>query len=218
VHILFLGPACPPIETYFYEKGYTFVRMEEALSLAWVREQNFAFGLSYRYKNIIRKDIIEYFAGKLINMHISFLPWNRGYDPNLWSCIEETPKGVTIHRVDAGIDTGDILLQQEIPIDQETDTLRTSYEKLSRAIEELFISNAGALLANEIPATAQTGAGSFHLAKDKLPYLHFFDRLGFDTQFSEIIKNLRWGGGVKELFNLFKYITAGCKALYGCAV
>ena len=195
MHILFLGPACPSLEAYFSGNGHTFVRMEEALSLAWVKEQGFDFGLSYRYQKIIRQDVIEYFAGKLINMHISFLPWNRGSDPNLWSWIEDTPKGVTIHRVDVGIDTGEILLQQEVPIDLETDTLRTSYDKLSRAIEELFISNAEPLLANEIPATGQIGAGSFHLAKDKLPYMHLIDRLGFDTQLNEIFNKLKKRGG-----------------------
>ncbi|MDR2695268.1 MAG: formyl transferase, partial [Deltaproteobacteria bacterium] len=195
MHILFLGPACPPIEACFSEKGHTFTRTEETLSLAWVREQGFDFGLSYRYKKIIRQDVIAYFAGKLLNMHISFLPWNRGADPNLWSYIEDSPKGVTIHRVDTGIDTGDILLQQEVDIDLATDTLRTSYDKLSRAVENLLINNAGALLTNALPAAPQIGAGSFHYAKDKLPFSHLMDSLGFDTQLSEIIYKLRGGGG-----------------------
>ena len=34
--------------------------------------------------------------GKIINLHISFLPFNRGYYPNLWSHQEGTPSGVTI--------------------------------------------------------------------------------------------------------------------------
>ena len=200
MHILFLGPPCPTVEAYFSAKGHSFARTEEALSLAWVREQGFDFGLSYRYNNVIRQDIIDYFAGKLINMHISFLPWNRGSDPNLWSYIDDTPKGVTIHRVDAGIDTGDILLQQEIDIDLQTDTLRTSYDKLSCAVEKLFINNAEALLANAIPAEPQTGAGSFHYAKDTLPFVHLIAESGFDTQLSEIINSLRGGalqGGKK---------------------
>ena len=191
MHILLLGPACPAIETYFSKAGHTFVRTEETLSLTWVREQNCCFGLSYRYRKIIRQNVIEYFGGKLINMHISFLPWNKGADPNLWSYIDGTPKGVTIHRIDAGIDTGDILLQQEVSINLETDTLRTSYDKLSRAIENMFISNADALLTSTIPAVVQVGQGSFHYAKDKLPHLHLYDRLGFDTQLSEILVKLR---------------------------
>lgn len=198
MRILFLGPSCLTMEACLSEKGHTFLRTEEALSHNWVKEQSFDFGLSYRYKKIIRQDVIDFFEGRLINMHISFLPWNRGYDPNLWSYIDDTPKGVTIHCVDAGIDTGDILLQQEVPVDMETDTLRTSYDKLSRAIENLFVNNAEALLSNKIPAVAQSGSGSFHYAKDKLPYLYLIDRYKWDTQLSEIVIKLR-GDAAKTL-------------------
>ena len=192
MHILLLGPACPPIEAYFSEKGHTFVRTEEALSLAWVKEQGFDFGLSYRYKNIIRQDVIDYFGGKLINLHISFLPWNRGADPNLWSYIDDTPKGVTIHRVDAGIDTGDVLLQQEVPIDLRTDTLRTSYDKLSSAIENLFIANVDMLLNDTIIPQKQSGCGSFHLIKDKNKFLSQLEKKWWDTPVSEVSRWARF--------------------------
>ena len=44
---------------------------------------------------------------------MSYLPWNRGADPNFWSILEDTPKGVTIHIMDESIDTGDILYQKD---------------------------------------------------------------------------------------------------------
>jgi methionyl-tRNA formyltransferase len=195
MNILFLGPQCSSLETYFIEKGHSFVRTEEALSLAWIQEQRFDFGVSYRYKRIIKKDVINYFAGRLINMHISFLPWNRGYAPNFWSHMENTPKGVSIHRVNEGIDTGDLLLQHEVSIDQETDTLRTSYDKLSHAIEKLFIDNADALLANAIPVAPQMGAGSFHCANDQLPYVQNIGGLDYDEIINILVKKMRGGGG-----------------------
>ena len=52
-----------------------------------------------------------------------------GQDPNLWSFIEDTPKGVTIHEIDEGIDTGDIIFQKEIVLNSN-ETLASSYEKL----------------------------------------------------------------------------------------
>lgn len=197
MNILFLGPPCPSIEAYFSRENHSVVRTEERLQSVWLREQSFDFALSYRYKHIIRQDVIDYFARKLINMHISLLPWNRGVDPNFWSHIENTPKGVTIHRVDAGLDTGDILLQQEVFFDMQTDTLRTSYDVLSSTIEKLFIDNADALLANSISAVPQNGKGSFHRAKDKLPYMRFFDESGLNMQICKIIQeiNVMGGGG-----------------------
>jgi len=188
MYILFLGPACPSIEARLSERGHVFVRTEEALSLSWINEHHFDFGLSYRYKTIIRPDVIDYFEGKLINMHISFLPWNRGSDPNLWSYIDDTPKGVTIHRMDEGIDTGDILIQQEVHIDPETDTLRTSYKKLTLAIEDLFITNSDLLLNNLLIPKKQINGGSFHLSKDKDIFLPLLKKQWWDTPVNEIYR------------------------------
>ena len=71
-------------------------------------------------------------------MHISFLPYNKGADPNLWSYLENSPKGVTIHKIDKGINTGDILLQKEVQDNIETDTLKTSFNRLIDEIVILF--------------------------------------------------------------------------------
>ncbi len=53
--------------------------------------------ISYNYKYLIPKTIIDAVNGNVINLHISLLPYNRGAYPNVWSFLEETPKGVTIH-------------------------------------------------------------------------------------------------------------------------
>jgi len=74
----------------------------------------------------------------IINLHISLLLWNRGAYPNVWSFLEDTPKGVTIYIIDEGVDTGSILAQKEIYIDENIETLRSSYEKLHREIQALF--------------------------------------------------------------------------------
>ena len=65
----------------------------------------------------------------MINIHISMLPWNCGADPNFWSWFYATPKGVSIHCIDSGIDTGGLLTQAEIMF-PAGETLRTSYDRL----------------------------------------------------------------------------------------
>ena len=47
---------------------------------------------------------------------MSFLPYNRGSHPNFWSFIDDTPKGITIHEIDEGADTGNIVFQKKILI------------------------------------------------------------------------------------------------------
>lgn len=169
--ILLLGPPCPKIEKRLAAMAYETTRTEEELTISWVKKRCFDFAISYRYKRIIKKEIIEYFCGNIINLHISYLPWNRGADPNLWSYLEKTPQGVSIHKIDEGIDTGDIILQKKIYINVETETLKTSYERLIFEIEELFINNLQQILLGEINAVSQKGKGTYHAVRDKEKYL-----------------------------------------------
>ena len=76
--------------------------------------ENFDFIICFGYRRLIPNKMVEKFNNKIINLHISLLPWNRGADPNLWSFLESTPKGVSIHFIDSGIDTGPILTSKKV--------------------------------------------------------------------------------------------------------
>ena len=66
-----------------------------------------------------------------INVHGSLLPKYRGAAPIQWALINgETETGITIMQMDAGVDTGDILLQDKIPVERE-DTAGTLSVKLA---------------------------------------------------------------------------------------
>jgi len=95
--ILFLGPEDSPLITWLREEGEQVIQTADKLSAKDVAKQGYSFLVSYGYRHILRKDILDVFPGRAINLHISYLPWNRGADPNFWSFIEDTPKGVTIH-------------------------------------------------------------------------------------------------------------------------
>jgi len=73
----------------------------------------------------------------VINTHPSYLPYNRGKHPYYWSIVDGTPFGVTIHRVDDGIDTGSILWRQEIPV-LPTDTGESLYKTACVQMKLLF--------------------------------------------------------------------------------
>ncbi len=188
MRILFLGPQCPDIENTLQSAGHDIVRREEIFDTAFLEKHQFDFGISYRFRHIIRPAEITWFQNKLINLHISYLPWNRGADPNFWSWLDNTPKGVTIHRIDAGIDTGAILLQQKTDFDVYTETLRTSYEKLSKNIEHLFIKNFPFIFADKILPQQQKGEGTYHTTKDKNPFLHLIEKKWWDTPVSELTR------------------------------
>jgi len=122
--------------------------------------------ISYNYKYIINKEVVNYFSNKIINLHISLLPWNRGSDPNVWSFLCNTPKGVTIHLINDGVDKGDILYQKEIIFDDRCETLSTSYYKLHREVKNLFIENWNNIKSFSCISEKQAGIGSYHSGKD----------------------------------------------------
>jgi methionyl-tRNA formyltransferase len=127
--------------------------------------------ISYNYRFIIGEEILKEFPNRFINLHISYLPWNRGAYPNLWSFIEETPKGVTIHLIDQGLDTGDILFQKEVFIEEEKHTLASSYNLLHKEIQTLFIQNWERIKTENLCPKPQQGKGTFHTVKEFKKYL-----------------------------------------------
>ena len=73
---------------------------------------------------------------------MSYLPYNRGAHPNLWSFINNTPKGVSIHEIDNKIDNGPIIFRKKVIFQNEQNqTLITTYNILFKEIENLFIKN-----------------------------------------------------------------------------
>lgn len=140
--------------------------IRENITKETIERESPNFLISYNYKYIIKKDVLSRLKNRAINLHISLLPWNRGADPNVWSFLEETPKGVTIHLIDAGIDTGDILLQKEVEICEEKETLSSSYAILHKEIQELFTSNWVNIKHGKILPKTQSEKGSIHYTKD----------------------------------------------------
>jgi methionyl-tRNA formyltransferase len=93
-----------------------------------------------------------------INLHASLLPKYRGAAPIQWAIANgETVTGVTTMRIDAGLDTGDILLQQKLPIAPE-DTAETLAPKLAASGADLMIETLNALQAGTIRARPQDHA------------------------------------------------------------
>ncbi len=93
-----------------------------------------------------------------INLHASLLPKFRGAAPIQWAIARgETITGVTTMKLNAGLDTGDILLQQEIPIDL-SDTSETLEPKLAAVGAELTVETLRGLQSGSIHPREQDNA------------------------------------------------------------
>lgn len=119
--------------------------------------------LSYNYQHIIRKPVLNAYP-YIINLHISYLPWNRGAHPNFWAFVDGTQNGVTIHKIDEGLDTGDILAQEVVDFDPQRETFATSYATLHRRIQALCIRHWTDIRDLRITPTAQPPGGTLHKA------------------------------------------------------
>jgi methionyl-tRNA formyltransferase len=68
-----------------------------------------------------------------INPHYGLLPHYRGMNVTEWSVYHDDPVGVTVHTVDAGVDTGDILLRERVEVApvETLQTLRVKHQQLA---------------------------------------------------------------------------------------
>lgn len=184
--ILYLGPKRLNFIEAFNKYNDEIIFLEEKIKLEELKELGVELIISYGYRHIISEDVIHHFKDKIINLHTSYLPWNRGAHPNFWSIIENTPKGVTIHLIDEGIDTGKIIFQQKMNF-SKGDTLKTSYEKLSMCIEHLFVDKWEYIRRGDFIALEQDlTKGSIHYAKDIGQYSALLS-LGWDTPIKDLI-------------------------------
>lgn len=112
--------------------------------------------ISYGYRKILDYSILKKLKKPIINLHISYLPYNRGVYPNLNSFINNTPKGVSIHEIDKGIDTGNIIFQKKIffKITNKTN-FKDTYKILKNEIEKLFIKKYKSLIYYKYKSTKQ---------------------------------------------------------------
>jgi methionyl-tRNA formyltransferase len=122
-----------------------------------------------------------------INLHASLLPKYRGAAPIQWAIAQgETVTGVTTMRIDAGLDTGDILLQEEIPIAAD-DTAETLAPTLASIGATLTLETLRGLQAGTIPPRPQD-----HAQATLAPILKKEDGLiDFSRPASEILNRMR---------------------------
>ncbi|PXV89503.1 methionyl-tRNA formyltransferase [Lachnotalea glycerini] len=102
------------------------------------------------FGQILSKTILEMPRYGCINVHASLLPKFRGAAPIQWAVIEgEKESGVTTMRMDAGIDTGDMLLKTVVPI-TEQETGGSLHDKLMMAGAKLCVETLKRLEENTV--------------------------------------------------------------------
>jgi len=106
-------------------------RLRDPEVFQWVKEKKPDLLVLAFVTQFVPKDMIELATYGGINYHPSLLPKYRGGSAIAWALINgEKETGVTIHCIDEGVDTGDIVLQESVPVDSDDNTVTLYYNKL----------------------------------------------------------------------------------------
>jgi methionyl-tRNA formyltransferase len=131
----------PPVATVADTHGIPVLQPSRITDDFGVQIQEFKpdIGIVVAYGKIIPQEIIDVFPGGLINIHSSLLPQYRGPSPIEAAIVNgDTKTGVTIMKIDAGMDSGPLYAQREIRLHGD-ETRPKLYDRLSQMGAELLV-------------------------------------------------------------------------------
>ena len=147
------------IEVYQPEK----IRAEE--SVEYIRQYTPDIIIVEAFGQIIPKAILDLPKYGCVNVHASLLPKYRGAAPIQWAVINGDPvTGVTTQRMAEGIDTGDMILKQEVAV-SEDETGGSLFDKLAIEGAKLCIKTMDAIETGTAVYTKQDDSKATHTAK-----------------------------------------------------
>lgn len=152
----------PPVKTLALELGIPAiqpVKLREPEALDQIRFWGPDVIVVAAFGQILRQEVLDLPAFGCLNVHASLLPRWRGAAPINAAILhgdEET--GVTIMKMDPGLDTGPILSQRAVPITPD-ETAGSLFEKLSRLGAELLLDTLPGYLSGEITPRPQPEEG-----------------------------------------------------------
>ncbi|WP_130836600.1 methionyl-tRNA formyltransferase [Lachnoclostridium sp. Marseille-P6806] len=130
-------------------------RIRNPEAAARLREEDCDLIVVAAFGQILSQEILNIPPRGAVNVHASLLPKYRGAAPIQQAVIDgEKESGVTIMQMDAGLDTGDILFQERIPLAPK-ETGESLYEKLAALGGELLVKALPAIAAGELTRIPQ---------------------------------------------------------------
>ena len=119
------------------------------------------------FTHIVPPEILAVPDEGCLNVHPGILPDTRGFNPNVWSIVDDHPAGATVHYMDEGVDTGEIVATREVDTSFD-DTGKDVYQRVERACVDLFREVWPDVEAGTVEATTQPGQGNYHRKADFL--------------------------------------------------
>lgn len=160
----------PPVKESALAHGievYQPKRIREPECVEYLRKYEADIMVVVAFGQILTKEILEMPKYGCINVHASLLPKYRGAAPIQWAVINgEEVTGVTIMRMDEGIDTGDMILKEEVALDKE-ETGGSLFERLAKKGADLCVKTLAAIEAGTATYTPQNHEEATHTSMIK---------------------------------------------------
>lgn len=154
-----------------YSKKQDFDYLNESVKIFDLKDQkdiefiksNYDLVFSIHCKQIFPAGLVNHI--KCINIHPGFNPINRGWYPQVFSIINKTPIGATIHEIDEKLDHG-FIIDRELVSKNNFDTSETLYNKIVLKELELLEKNIENIINNNYKVIEPEEEGNLHLKKD----------------------------------------------------
>lgn len=149
---------CSPVKELAVAEGlpvYQPVKVRDPEAIETLRAADADVIIVVAFGQILPQEVLDLTPYGCVNVHASLLPAWRGAAPIQWALLNgDTVTGVTTMQMDAGLDTGDILLQREIAIAPD-ETGGSLFDKLAKAGAALCVETLDALQAGTVHPVPQ---------------------------------------------------------------
>lgn len=158
-------PMPPPVKEFALEAGIPVVQPTSGTEIADSVDDGYDLGVVVAYGRILRPEVLDAFRYGILNIHFSLLPRWRGAAPVSRALMAgDTMTGVTIIRLDEGLDTGPVLTAQVVDIHPSEDAGALT-TRLAEMGAHLLTSVVPGYLAGEVVPVEQTDDGVTYAAK-----------------------------------------------------
>jgi len=160
----------PPVKQFAVENGLPILQPEKSTNPKVVQtlsELNADIFIVVAFGHILKENLLALPRHFCMNLHSSLLPKYRGAAPINWAIINgESETGVTTMKMDAGLDTGDILLTDRVPIHSEEDA-QSLHDTLATKGASLVLETLRQLEARTLKPLSQNASLSSYAPKLK---------------------------------------------------
>jgi methionyl-tRNA formyltransferase len=153
---------------------WTAPELRAPATVAAIRAVRPDLGVSGWFGYILKPELLQCFSVGCVNLHPAYLPFNGGWHTNVWPILDGSPAGVTLHFIDQGVDTGDIIAQRLVPV-RATDTGGSLHQRLTVEMAELFKASWPSLREGRSPRTPQDHSRATHHKKAELAAIDHID-------------------------------------------